>query len=357
MKKILILSTSNLTTGARFHIDQVIKALTLIQGKKTFLHINQEFSFSKRHDLEINNVKACKVKIINFLYILIYIPIYTYFKKIDITYCPWGMAPLFFRGKLIVGAHNPILLFKIKKFSLTNLFRYIFIKSLKQAHVIKVPSKSYAIFLAKSFEISYDRFAVIYHGVNIQEWKSLISKVNKTENKYFIFWSWFHETKGIENMIYGFAKFLNKNKGNHFQLILAGRFSSNAYKNKIYDLIKLLDISSSINFVIQPPLNQLISLIKNSSGIILPFKYETFGFPYIESRLFDKPIAVGSNLVSDEITEGQSYTFNTSSYSEIAKAFDFLASASRASHSYKINKKFYSEREVNELSNLFKRFF
>jgi len=354
-KRILILSTSNLTTGALFHVNQTLKSIDSIKNIKTYLHCNRYTEINQKNNLEIKKVLFSQSRLMNFLYIFLYIPLFTFLKRIDITYCPWGLAPLFFRGKLIVGAHNPIFLLKKRSFYFDSLFYFLHKNSLKRADVIKVPSKSYAHFLSKLLSIPSRRFSIIHHGVDLKLWRNLINRSRETNKKYFIFWSWFHETKGIECMLYGFAKYYLKDIHSNYKLVLAGRFSNETYRDKIYDMTKSLGINNSVSFLIQPSLPKLISSIKNSSGIILPFKYETFGFPYIESRLFDKPIAVYKNLVSDEITEGQCFTFNSPAKFEIVKAFAYLTSFSRKKYSYKIGNEFHSKSEIRSLTSLFKR--
>ncbi len=90
MKKILILSTSKLTTGAIFHINQCLKSLNNIENVKVYLILNSHINFDLHENLEIELkiIKSCKNSFINILFIFFFIPFYSYLKRIDVIYCP-----------------------------------------------------------------------------------------------------------------------------------------------------------------------------------------------------------------------------------------------------------------------------
>ena len=361
MKKILILSTSDLTTGALFHINQCIKALEDCKDFDVFLHISSTLKIDSTLKINLSIINFCRFKLFNVIYIFIYIPFYAYFKKVDLIYCPWGLSPLFSSAKVIVGAHNPLPLVKVPLFSNKSLFKLLYWLCLKQADIVKVPSYSFANFLNKFYNIKFKKLKIIYHGVNIEEWRRLIdlnnnkNKINDNTNSHnFIFWSWFHDTKGIEQMLIGFSQYIkNMDYDCSTNLILCGRFSSIKYKNKINSIIENLGIKYYIQFHINPDHSKLIKLICSSDGIILPFRYETFGFPYVEARIFNKPIAVAANLVSNEISENQCYEYDADSIDQCSQAFTFLKSNTFTNKKYIISSRYHASEEIKNLSNLF----
>ena len=154
-------------------------------------------------------------------------------------------------------------------------------------------------------------------------------------------------------MLISFESYLSASNSSQFKLLLAGRFTSKSYEMKIKELIFELDIVNKVNFLIDPTDLELSAAIKNSSGIFLPFEYETFGFPYVEARIFNKPIAIARNLVSLEISENQCHYFDPHLLDSMADAFYFLENNAHISFEYKISNSFFAQSEVENLRAMF----
>jgi len=358
LKNILIDSTGGLTYGAKSHIEQVIKGIlhssdlkvTIISSEPLTLNL----SLKNINELVIGGTKN---RINSLLCSLFIVPIYAWIKNVDLIYSPWGgCTPISTKALKIVGAHHPSLIMD-NEFNSIGIFIQNLVRrfSFFNADFIKSPSKSYADYLSEAFKIEPKKIVVIPHGVDIEFWNIQIQRNELISDgeKYFIMWSWFHSTKNLEVLIYAYAKYITTKKSFGYKLYLLGKFTSIEYEKKIKIIIKTLSLESKVVFIINPTVEKLISYINYSQAIILPFKYETFGYPYVESRIFDKPIAVANNLVSHEVTEGQCNYFNPNSVSDTANAFIRLQNMSKFKYKYIIDARFSKESEQNLLNQTF----
>ena len=361
MKKILIYGVSSLTHGAEFHLNQVLEALSVENEVTLILSESIEL---RNNSKKVNLLfwKFASNKVMSLFGLFFFIPLYSRIKKFDIVYFPWGTAPRIKNVMVVLGLHHPAMLFRGNDKTIHSIIQERFIEiSIKNANFIKFPSNSFAKFVVDKYNIPKDRWVTIYHGINKERWldeidkcsnQDDIAKVNNS-NRYFIFWSWFHRTKNLENLIISYSEYLKKTANNGFNLILAGKFTSKAYAEKIMALIEDCGIRKKIIFLNYPDFSILVRYINNSCGIILPFKYETFGYPYIESRVFNKPIGVAKNLVSEEITEGQCLYFDANSTEEFSNILLAMDTLSNKSMKYTISEKFNYENEIIQMRNMF----
>jgi glycosyltransferase involved in cell wall biosynthesis len=360
---ILVISASKLTYGAKYHLNQTLKALNKSKKFSTIeILLSDDIKILSQKNVFKKILPWSSVGIFNLLYIQFFLPLYCIRKNISVLYCPWGIAPIFFKGIIILGAHNPLPLIPNTRYSLRNfIFSFFYQISLKISHIVKVPSKTFGSFLADKYSLPKKKFYIVEHGIEVEHWKYPANYkfsscyMRSVIRPYFIFWSWFHETKNITRMILAFEKFIRSSYPNSINLLMAGKFTDSLYELEIKKLISKLGLDDSIQFLINPSHESLVDAIQNSSGIYLPFEFETFGFPYVEARVFDKPIAIGLNLVSLEISENQCYYFDPGNIDSMTDSFRFLQNNCHHSFKYSISDKFRSESEVNNMSDMFEK--
>ena len=229
MKKILIYASGNLTHGARLHIYQSIKALLLSDDYKVTVILSKPLYLSNIFP-GITEVTLFfdRSKVFGLFTIFILIPIFSKLKKYDAVYFPWGICPHLSSSTVILGVHHPALLFEkpIQSFR-SRFFSMLLKRSLVNSDVVKFPSLSFSNFVTNTYPVCANKSIVVKHGVDINSW---CEKINKTEilinqNKYFIFWSWFHITKNIENLIDSFSIYCKKSNRVPYSLVLAGTWT------------------------------------------------------------------------------------------------------------------------------------
>ncbi len=223
--------------------------------------------------------------------------------------------------------------------------------------------------------IDSKKIKVIYHGAELSKWNKVITSVQSSStNPYIIFWSWFYRAKNFETLLRGFKKYISKSKHNvrhsirdedyrkNEKLYCVGKFVSDDYKSEIYELIEELDLTNKVRFFEHPDDEELVELLYNSKALVIPSLYESFGFMYVEGRLFNKPFFVADNEVAREVTEGQCIYFKGLDPDDLAeKMYDNLqVNDSRKidwGEKYVISETFYEEYAEKELAKYFNGFF
>jgi len=90
--------------------------------------------------------------------------------------------------------------------------------------------------------------------------------------------------------------------------------------------------------------------------MVMPSLYETFGWFYVEGRLFNKPFIVADTEVAREITEGQCVYFNGNDASDLASKMIMATTRNDLSWNYQIADAFHEEHAAKNLANFFKRY-
>lgn len=352
LMKLLIVNFSQITYGANYHLGVVLKALSNFDRRNITLSGSSLFNDPSETNFAYKKHFYSESLISKLFYYFIFLPFYTLIKNYDVVYVPWGIAPFVYGKKVIVCAHNPILLFPRNQLSLkSKIFFDLYLFSLRRADIVKTPSKFFANLLNNKFSIK--NVEIIYHGVNLSQWLT-VSKTHcssKYCRKYIVFWSYFHKTKNIELLLNAFAKYVSLT-ANPFHLYLSGKFMSKGYRNEILSLTEKLAISKYISFSENTPFESLKELISFASGIILPFDHETFCYPFVESRFFDAPIGVLDDELAREITQNQVF-YLSKTVESISTFFLHLEINHLNPTNYSIDSKFFSESEILSLRSLF----
>ena len=102
--------------------------------------------------------------------------------------------------------------------------------------------------------------------------------------------------KGYEELIYVLDK-LKKNYKHRINLFIVGKNTNNIYKNKLQELILLLDLKKRVKFFHKVNKNELIKLYLRSDLFVLLSKkdknyFEGFGIVYLEAIKFCLPIII-----------------------------------------------------------------
>ena len=131
---------------------------------------------------------------------------------------------------------------------------------------------------------------IIRNGVNL---KSLISKQNFKEkyqinSKFILFVGRFSKVKGIETLIRAFNIIKNELGITNIRLVIMG--VNFGYQNKMFELIKKLDLSEEIIVIKNPPRDDVISAYGESEFLVLPSQWELSPLVPLESFAFKRPV-------------------------------------------------------------------
>ena len=138
------------------------------------------------------------------------------------------------------------------------------------------------------------KIKIIRNGVNL---KSLVTTRNFKNNyeikkKYILFVGRFSESKGIETLIHAFHNAQQNSIMSDIILVIMG--VNFGYQEKMFDLIKKLELSEKIIVIKNPPREDVISAYSQSEFLILPSNWELSPLVPLESFAFKKPV-ISSN--------------------------------------------------------------
>lgn len=254
-------------------------------------------------------------------------------KDLDVFYSPGHYAPRFSPVPTVVTIMDLAFLlfpnfFKRKDTNqLTSWTRY----SIKKASSIIAISKSTKKDIQRYYQTPSEKIVIAYPGFSQQISTKINQKVlskYKLNKDYILFIGTIQPRKNIERLIQAFDKL----KGNH-QLVIAGK------KGWIYkDVERTIENSLKKDKIHQlgfVPQNDLVSLIKKASCLVLPGLYEGFGIPPLEAvNLGTIPVVSGTGSLPEVVGENGLFfdPFNPDSISKALQNAIKLTQAKKKAH-------------------------
>ena len=238
--------------------------------------------------------------------------------NLDVFYSPGHYAPRFSPIPTVVTIMDLAFIlfprfFKRKDTNqLTSWTKY----SIKKAKKIIAISKSTKKDIQRYYPTPSEKIVIAYPGYNPQSSTKINQKVlskHKLNKDYILFVGTIQPRKNIVRLIQAF----NKLKGNH-HLVIAGK------KGWIYkDVEQAIENSPKKDKIHQlgfVPQNDLVSLIKKASCLVLPGLYEGFGIPPLEAiNLGTIPVVSGTGSLPEVVGE-KGLFFDPFSSNSISKA-------------------------------------
>jgi len=359
---IAIDSTRSGSGGAKRFIKNLMDGLLEHTDLNIVLFLDDEqFDTYSSKKVKIIKIKYNKGYLIRILNTSLLIPLRSRLLGCSLIYSPWDIGPLIRILPSILGIHNPnsIIPNKYKAIKAHKIHELLSKLSSRKAIAVEFPSQSAAKEIGDHFRIENSKRHVIYHGAEITKWKKAISRIekSKTENimgDYFIFWSWFYPAKNITTLIEAFSEYIKTyDSSKDIKLICVGNFVYKKYKEEIYLLIESLNISKRVIFLENVNDDELTKLIYFSKTMIIPSLYETFGYMYVEGRLFNKPFIVADTNVAKEITEDQCIYFSGNNPKDLSSKMNEVSLDKDNFINYNISKDFYQESSSKNLGKFF----
>ncbi len=127
---------------------------------------------------------------------------------------------------------------------------------------------------------------------------------------YWIWWGNVTKRKNVDGLLRAYAK-LSSKAPDEYQIpdiFLIGTLGS--YQNELPNLIEALKISDRIQLMPFQPLDKLIRLVGESSGLLFPSHHEGFGMPIIEAMALGKPVLISNRAALPEVAGGLAVVCN-----------------------------------------------
>ena len=153
--------------------------------------------------------------------------------------------------------------------------------------------------------------SVIYNGVNNNFYKNKNKKFKKG-NPQILFVGNLFQYKNIQFIIKNFFNLKKEFPGIHFQIIGEGNF-----KNKLYEMIKELNVESNIEFIGRVNDEELKNYYSSCDIYLSASLWEFFNLPLLEAMASGKPVLVSNLPVHQEIilksNAGEIFEMNSTS--------------------------------------------
>jgi len=285
-------------SGIGTYIQNIICAIVNNYKKiNIILLVHPYFDYSNiLNNLNFNNIKIIKINS----------PIYSireqfeiYFKlleyKIDLFWAPHYNIPILLRTKLLVTIHD---IWHIVDKSPNRFLRNLYAKILfyfiriKKTNIITVSNFTKNEIIANTNIRS--NITVIKNGID-KFWKSNKSYKNNNEILYV---GNIRKHKNVNLLINAFKNINNSS----FKLLLIGNSDSYLKKNNFKN--------SNIKFIDEVDRKKLIEYYNNARLLVLPSRYEGFGFTPLESMACDCPALVSDFSAIREICQDGAFYFN-----------------------------------------------
>ena len=285
-------------SGIGTYIQNIICAIVNNYKKiNIILLVQPYFDYSNiLNNLNFNNIKIIKINS----------PIYSireqfeiYFKlleyKIDLFWAPHYNIPILLRTKLLVTIHD---IWHIVDKSPDRFLRNLYAKILfyfiriKKTNIITVSNFTKNEIIANTNIRS--NITVIKNGID-KFWKSNKSYKNNNEILYV---GNIRKHKNVNLLINAFKNINNSS----FKLLLIGNSDSYLKKNNFKN--------SNIKFIDEVDRKKLIEYYNNARLLVLPSRYEGFGFTPLESMACDCPALVSDFSAIREICQDGAFYFN-----------------------------------------------
>ena len=263
------------------------------ESNVTFLFRKSQKIIIEKYKLKNNLIFKC-IYIDDFIWRIKLIAISFFLKeKYDVYIHTFNYGPLIMRGKNICIVHD--LQFRHSAFKNSFLFKFqrnIFLKHHFLSYDAFIFISNYSKY---DFILKYgirDNLHVIPNFLNIKKYSQITQIKSLLNKKYFLCVSSSLWYKNLDFLISEFNDvnriLSNQNKPN-FNLVFVSNIKTQNENIKVFDKL---------------PQKQLNFLYKNCEMVILPSLFEGFGFPYIESAIFNKPLIAFDMPVSREVREG-----------------------------------------------------
>lgn len=253
--------------------------------------------------------------------------------SIPVFHSLFPLAPLFYKGKLLVTVHDvqPFLpeltLGENMRFShLVSVFFYqwVYPKVLKRADWLITVSEATKKYLIQLFPQIRDKIVVIHSGVG-EEWfeelpAEVIRRATETlqlPEQYILYEGGGRPSKNLHRMLRAFAR-VRHEQPNLQNLVLILNLYDDGYTGQVKRLIKNLGLTQYVRIINSLRGEERRVLYKQAKLLFFVTKYEGFGFPLLEAQAVGTPVLASTSAALPEISGESALLVDPDNEEEIA---------------------------------------
>ncbi|MCK4891790.1 MAG: glycosyltransferase family 4 protein, partial [Candidatus Pacebacteria bacterium] len=307
--------------GLGHYTYQLIRYLLKIdQENEYFLYFNYRVREKDIKKFNRPNVKirrfpfSCYKKFLPLAYSEMLASAFFLRDQLNVLHIPGGRAPLTYKRKMVVTAHN----LGVKKFpELFSKREQIIFKikpaAFKRANAVIASSEAAKNDLKNNFEISEDKIKVIYNAFDEKFFKGAsVSEIQKVKEKYKIdgeyvlFMNTIKPLNNLARLIEAFSKLRlllkGKKPNSNYKLVLAGK--SGWMSGEIHQIAKDFGLKNEVIFPGYIDPKDLNALFAGADVFVSIPIYEEFGAPVLEAMACGVPVICSNVSSLPEITGG-----------------------------------------------------
>lgn len=177
--------------------------------------------------------------------------------------------------------------------------------------------------IQKFFNISEDKFLVVYLGINesfkkpIEAWSKDTARKFGFKSPYILAFGRIDPHKNIPRAIEAFYKI--KKERNISHSLVVGSHHWGPENEKVDNLIKMLGIEKEVFFLKYVSDEDLPTLFSGADIMVFPSLHEGFGIPVLEAMAVGTPVITSNVFALPEIAGGAAHLINPYSVDEIAQ--------------------------------------
>ena len=232
--------------------------------------------------------------------------------KLDVLHVPGGRAPITYKGKLAVTAHNLAIKKFPELFPKKHLLKYkIKPPAYKRADIVIATSEAAKKDLENDFGVEGDRTRIVPSGFDEKFFKTAtITEIQNVKNKYgiegeyLLFMNTIKPLNNLSRLIEAFSKLRLILKGkkpqSNYKLVLAGK--SGWLSDEIKQIAKDFGLKNEVIFPGYIPSEDLNALFRGADVFVFIPLYEEFGSPVLEAMASGIPVVCSDVSSLPEIT-------------------------------------------------------
>ncbi|MEA1937297.1 MAG: glycosyltransferase family 1 protein [Patescibacteria group bacterium] len=240
--------------------------------------------------------------------------------KLDALHIPGGRAPLAYKKKIVVTAHNLAIKKFPELFSKKELLKFkIKPPAYNRADIIIATSGSAKKDLINNFGIEENKIRVIYNAFDEKFFNDAsITEIQEVKNKYkidgeyILFMNTIKPLNNLSRLIEAFSKsrliLKGKKPNSNYKLVLAGK--SGWLADEIKQIAKDFGLKKEVIFPGYIDPQDLNALFAGADIFVSVPIYEEFGSPVLEAMACGTPVICSDVSSLPEITNGGAQTVN-----------------------------------------------
>lgn len=248
-------------------------------------------------------------------------------KRVDLLHSPQFNIPLLSRSAQVTTIHDCAYDRFPEEFpshKAKTYYKFMFPMALQKSKRIIAVSESTKRDLIELYKISPEKISVIYEGVDSRffqegsdgEENVLKNKLN-ISGDFALYVGLTRPRKNLERLLRAFAKLLPSLRDN-VKLVLAGKVDI-----RFLDVKRLAEQLNIDDFIVQlgfVPEDQLLTLYRAATFLVLPSLYEGFGLPVLEAMAAGTPVITSNVSSLPEVAGNAALLVDPYNVDEIAEA-------------------------------------